>query len=89
MRHDIGVDFIPSFSACREDNRVLLCFKVHRRIAEREELVARLETGKTWFLSRFHTTKEGLHGPIQSEVDLRQELAVDAPEFRVVLFALS
>ncbi len=72
MRHDVRVAFRSPVATAAgwQDDRLVLHFQVHRRIAQRKELVARLETWKPWFFSRFHRAEEGLHGLVQAEVDL-------------------
>jgi hypothetical protein len=91
VRYDILVAFRPpvATATCGEDDRLALHFQVHRWIAERKELMTRLETGEPWLFSCCQATEEPLHGFVEPEVDLGQELAVDGAQLRVILLALA
>src|SRR5260370_5617283 len=87
MRHDIGITFWSPIAAStgRKDDRIALDFQVHGRVAQRKELMPRLETGKSWFFRSFgYPLEEGLHRSVKTKVDLNQELVIDCIDLWIV-----
>ena len=87
MGDDVGEAFGPpvAASACGEGDGAPLYLQVHRRVTECEELVPRFDPGKPRFLLAFsQAPEEALHGVIEAEIDLVQELAVDGIEVGVM-----
>src|SRR5690349_2740887 len=71
-RHDVLIAFRPPLTApaCRKNQDILLHLEIHSWIAQREELVARFNTGEAGLFACFHALEEGFHGLIQPEIDL-------------------
>src|SRR5262249_7496313 len=84
----IGLVFPAAPASSGQQDRVAFYLNIHRWIAEGEELMPRSDPRKARLLPGSHPLEEGLHGLIQSEVDLRQQLAIDLLDAGVKLPAL-
>jgi len=84
----IGKLFLAPFAPGGKLDGVPLDLEIHGRVDQGEEAMARSDSGETRSFPGLHPSEKALHGAIQAEVDLLEQLAIHPIQFRVVGSAL-